>query len=79
MILPCYHAGKGANRGRFSGKSFPSGHPIYIRDPWIPKGPWDGNWRNLQVAKKGVLADLGSHVLDLIYHLLGRYKGSICL
>ena len=35
----------------FLGKSFPSGHPIYIRDPWIPKGM---GWKLEKSAGGGV-------------------------
>lgn len=38
-------------------------------DPERPMG-----WKLEKSAGGGVLADLGSHVLDLIYHLLGRYE-----
>lgn len=54
------------------------GNILSFRAAYLHSGSVDPNrpmgWKLEKSMGGGVLADLGSHVLDLIYHLLGEYK-----
>jgi predicted dehydrogenase len=54
------------------------GRILSFRAAYLHSGSVDPNkpigWKQDQDQAGGVLFDLGSHVIDLIYHLLGEYK-----
>ncbi|MBN2559275.1 MAG: Gfo/Idh/MocA family oxidoreductase [Clostridia bacterium] len=54
------------------------GKPICFRAAYLHSGSVDpkkpAGWKLMKEFGGGVIADLGSHVVDLIYHLLGEYS-----
>ena len=68
-ILP-YHAGK-ANEARLS-REVLSFRASYLHSGSVdPERPWDGNWK---ICRWRCFGRFRFPRLDLIYHLLGRYK-----